>query len=194
MTENPEIAALRGQWNALFDEVLQAGVSLGQSAATTILQETLQRLGVKGVVMAPVAITRAPEPDAPLAPPPRRRTIPERAPAGFVQSTVQGILERTTEPLTPTAVRNLAAQQGHALKDSSVRMALFTLRDQGKAQTVDGGAWLTAAPEAALSPAQAAPEPGEDGQGNRRPPPPRRAFDASLFASEGAKEAEADRT
>jgi hypothetical protein len=61
----------------------------------------------------------------------------QRATQGSVQQAVQSILSRSPVPLGPLAIVKLARKQGQVLKESSVRMALHSLRDKGRAERAD---------------------------------------------------------
>lgn len=68
-------------------------------------------------------------------------TAAGRAAPGSVQAAVREILTDSKDAIGPNGIVDLAKARGLDLRESSVRMALQTLRDRGVAEQVRRGRW-----------------------------------------------------
>ena len=151
MQDHPDVQALRGEWANLFERVLACGAQTGAMAALDgLVQSAKARIG------APVqeSNTFVSSPSRAGAPTFQKHEG-QRAPSGSVRRVIRSTLEKSL-PLRVHQIIEDAARTGRGqLKDTSVRMALQTMRKNGEAQQNDTGEWsLTHRSVVDLSPMQ----------------------------------------
>lgn len=145
MADSDDVAQLKAEWDVLFARTLALGRTQGQQRASEVLRSAMDHLSLPSVTQATdVAVTSvasAPSAQAVHSPQGRKKLMSGRAASGSVRTLVDEILGSSPVPLTPRKIGTIGLDRGQHLKDSSIRMALQTLRDIKRAHQVGNGEW-----------------------------------------------------
>lgn len=167
MADSDDVAQLKVEWDALFARTLALGRTQGQQRASEVLRSAMDHLSLSSVTQATgVAVTpvaSAPSAQTVHSPQGRKKLMSGRAASGSVRTLVDEILGSSPVPLTPRKIGTIGLDRGQHLKDSSIRMALQTLRDIKRARQVGNGEWETMRPASGASGAGGLVSPQEGG-------------------------------
>lgn len=153
MSDTDDMRQLKEDWDALFGRILSLGRVQGQAEATAVLKEAMARL-VGGAALEGASLVAQPTASQPVLHgdtsasfvyQPRSRVQSQRAAVGSVQRSVDDIMTKSPVPLTPLKIVSIGLERGISLKDSSVRMALITLREKRRVQQLGSGEWVSIA-------------------------------------------------
>ena len=139
MSDLSSLDVLKAEWLALFDRVLAHGRRAGRTDALATLLANAQAQ-MDAVEISPGRTDLEPSSRRSKQPNVSAKREGKRAPSGSIQREVQAILAKSLVPLRVQQIMD-AAGDGSPLKDTSVRMALMTLRKNGKVRQNDIAEW-----------------------------------------------------